>query len=131
MRDLSGVGGGSSCLGRTGRGDNGGLNPGLAATVADLGGRSGRDGVGGGAGSSCAVFACGDSTVIVGRGDIENALLSVLGVVIGIGCGDRGGTNPCGRSGSNRGGFAFGFGGGCGDNVLEGRLSATSQRCTM
>jgi hypothetical protein len=94
VRTLSGVGGGSSCLGRTGLGDRGGLNPGLAATVADRGGRSGRDGVGGGTGSSCTVLACGDSTVIVGRGDIENALLSALGVVTGNGCGDRGGTKP-------------------------------------
>lgn len=64
---ISGVRGRSSNFGRTGRGDNGGLVPGLVATVADRGGSRGRDVLGCGLSASAgAAGLCGDSTVIVG-----------------------------------------------------------------
>lgn len=86
----SGKRGPSSCFGRTGRGDSGGLVPGLTPTVAERGGNKGRDGVGGGcicvssnSGEEC---ICGASTVITGcRGDIVTDTVlrpSCFGVVI-------------------------------------------------
>lgn len=65
---ISGVLGRSSSLSRTGRGDKGGLGPGLATTLIDRGGSNGREGVGGGTeavSDSVEEFGlCGDSTVI-------------------------------------------------------------------
>lgn len=101
LGDLDGGGGGvlgisgvrgvcSSCLPSTGLGDNGGgLGPGgVVATVADLGGRRGRVGVGGGtsvcvsSSSEGADWVWGDSTVITGFPlDAETVRRSCLGVV--------------------------------------------------
>jgi len=112
----------SSCLGRTGRGDNGGFVPtGVTTTVAERGGRSGLVGVAGGgtedesrsnvAGSGL----CGESTVMTGcrDADVVDTVLRPSTRTVGINCGDLGGPRALlFLSGGSIRGFAFGLGGG-------------------
>ena len=119
-------------MARIGRGDSGGLALAVPATVAERGGSTGRDDVGGGhdvlsRGVMGADGVCGESTVIEGvRGDNDTVLRpSCRGVANN--CGDLGGARPGVRSGGSIRGFGFSLGGGCGDDVLIGGPSATRQ----
>ena len=120
----------SSCLGRIGRGDNGGFGPtGVTTTVAERGGSRGLVGVAGGrtendSFSNVAGGLCGESTVITGcREDVDTVLRPSVRTV-GGNCGDLGGPSALMfLSGGSIRGFAFGLGGGCGEGTLAGRPS--------
>jgi len=122
----------SSCLGRIGRGDNGGFVPtGVTTTVAERGGSNGLVGVTGGGtedddsvSNGVAGGLCGESTVMTGCRDVADTTLRPSVRTVGINCGDLGGPSALlVLSGGSIRGFAFGLGGGCGEGTLAGRPS--------